>query len=70
MSNTTHFINQGYTVIKNSQGQYSFLGTSNREMLEHMYNIQAAIRKGQRQLAALTLFLNGKSESNPNALHH
>jgi hypothetical protein len=70
MSTTTHFITSGYTVIKNSQGQYSFLGTGQTEMLEHMSRIQAQIRKGQREIAALTLFLNGKSESNPNALYH
>jgi hypothetical protein len=70
MSNTTHFISGDYTVIKTPQGQYSFLGTGKAEMLEHMSRVQAQIRKGQREFAALTLFLNGKSECSPEALHY
>lgn len=69
MSNPLHFTSGNYTVIKTSQGQYSFLGTGKAEMLDHMRNIDDAIRHGHRQIAALTLFLNGKSESSPEALH-
>jgi hypothetical protein len=70
MSTTTHFTYRGYTVIKTPLGQYSFTGIEKADMTQHLSLLQKEIREKQRKIAALTLFLGGKSESNPNALYH
>jgi hypothetical protein len=68
MSNTTHFISQGYTVIKTPMGQYSFLGTGKAEMLDHMSQITAAIRRVSASCGPHLILERRAMQSD--ALHH
>lgn len=64
-----HFKSGGYTTIKTRAGQYSFFGIGKYEMLEHHKRLSTEAAHIARQLAALTVFLDGESVSDPAALH-
>lgn len=65
---TRHFTSGNYTTIRNNVGSYSFLGVGKSSMLEHHTRLFEQAARIQREIAALTTFLDGDSISDPDAL--
>ena len=70
MSNPLHFTSGNYTVIKNRLGQYCFAGLGKYEAMQHFNRLHIEIQRRQREIEALTSFLNGESQEDPEALSY
>ena len=65
---TLHWTSNGYTYLKSEQGQYAFKGVGEEALAAIANELEAQAKRKIRQAALITAYLNGETESNPEAL--